>query len=232
MAVNQVPGEAINFRLVEGPVEQLMGQWRVEAAETPGQTRVTLTVRAATGARGRWLLRMTAKFIERKSDRLIAVFSNRVMALEAKDVKRSPKGQVDKSSVLLPEIPVKPAFNLFEDEAQQQTLEALAATLLPADEFDAGVQNQGLAGVVEVRARYETGRLELYQVGLKAVDQMAQAMFNRPSFVALAPAERSALLAAIRENQANPHFWGETKPAAFFSALWEDVVFLYCTHPE
>src|SRR5688572_3555044 len=47
MAVNQVPGEAINFRLVEGPVEQLTGQWRVEAAETPGQTKVTLTVRAA-----------------------------------------------------------------------------------------------------------------------------------------------------------------------------------------
>lgn len=83
VTVNEVPGEAINFRLVKGPVDQLTGQWRVEAAETPGQTKVTLAVQAATGARGQWLLRMTARFIESKSDKLVAVFRDRVMALEA-----------------------------------------------------------------------------------------------------------------------------------------------------
>jgi ribosome-associated toxin RatA of RatAB toxin-antitoxin module len=89
LAVNEVPGEAINFRLVEGPVEQLTGQWRVEAAETAGQTKVTLTVQAASGGRGQWLLRLTTKFIETQSDHLIALFSNRIMALEA------GKGQFD-----------------------------------------------------------------------------------------------------------------------------------------
>ena len=90
MAVNEVPGEAINFRLVKGPVKQLTGQWRVEEAETPGQTKVTLTVQAAAGIGGQWLLRMTAKFLENKSETLIAVFSNRVMTLEARDGKEAP----------------------------------------------------------------------------------------------------------------------------------------------
>jgi ribosome-associated toxin RatA of RatAB toxin-antitoxin module len=83
MAVSEVPGETISFRLVEGPVDQLTGRWRVEAAETPSQTRVTLTVQAASGGRGQWLLRLTAKFIETQSDHLIALFSNRITALEA-----------------------------------------------------------------------------------------------------------------------------------------------------
>ena len=90
MVVHEVPGEAINFRLVKGPVKQLTGQWRVEEAETPGQTKVTLTVQAAAGTGGQWLLRMTAKFLENKSETLIAVFSNRVLALEARDGKEGP----------------------------------------------------------------------------------------------------------------------------------------------
>jgi hypothetical protein len=36
----------------------------------------------------------------------------------------------------------------------------------------------------------------------------------------------------IRQNQVNDTVWGGFKPSAFFSALREDVTFLYCTHPD
>ncbi|HXV43548.1 MAG TPA: gluconate 2-dehydrogenase subunit 3 family protein, partial [Anaerolineae bacterium] len=121
---------------------------------------------------------------------------------------------------------------LFRDEHLVETLEALASTMIPADDFDAGVQGMGFASVAEMRSRYEAGRAELYLTALHAVDQMAQTMFNKPNFVELLPAERTALLDSIRQNQANGKIWGGVKPSAFFSALWEDVTFLYCTHPD
>jgi hypothetical protein len=128
--------------------------------------------------------------------------------------------------------PAKPASTLFRDEPCIQALEALASTMIPADDFDPGAGDLGFVSLAEMRARYEAGREELYATALHAVDVMAQDMFDKPNFVDLSPEERSTLLEAVREDQVNAEVWGQIRPSSFFGALWEDVVFLYCTHPD
>jgi ribosome-associated toxin RatA of RatAB toxin-antitoxin module len=252
LKVTEQPGHSIDFELVEGPIDVLTGSWRVEAGRTPELTGVTLTVHAETHARGEWLLRMTSKFVQSKTDKLIAAFSRRAEALQAGGgVVSQPRAAGSGGLIAwlkrvwaslwgrpaVPEtVPVsaaaKPAVAFLQDEHALQTLEALAATMIPPDDFDAGVQDVGFASVVEMRARYEAGKAELYETALRAVDGLAQSMFHKPDFVALTLAERTALLDAVRQNQVNGQLWGQIKPSTFFSALWEDVVFLYCTHPD
>jgi ribosome-associated toxin RatA of RatAB toxin-antitoxin module len=82
MTVSATPGRAIAFELVEGPLERLAGRWLIDEGDAPGQVKVTLTLRAESRRRGKWLLHMTAKFIETRSDKLIAAFINRVLELE------------------------------------------------------------------------------------------------------------------------------------------------------
>lgn len=255
LKVSEKPGHSITFELVEGPIELLTGSWRVEAGRIPQQTRVTLTVHAETHPRGEWLLRMTGKYVQNKTDKLIAAFSARAEELQRGGGVLPAKVPAAKTGgfwgwlkqmwarifggvASQPVAPVrpeshhvaKPAF--LEDEHALQTLEALAATMLPPDDFDAGVQDMGFVSVVEMRSRYEAGRAELYATALAAMDKLAQSEFNQPAFVALSPPERTALLEAVRQNQVNGAAWGGIKPSYFFSALWEDVVFLYCTHPD
>lgn len=250
LRVRPTPGQSVAFELVEGPIDRLNGRWLIEAGDTPGQTAVTLTIHAETGGRGEWLLRMTAKFIENKTDKLIAAFSNRVVDMERGGVTLArpaaeSKGVLAWLKQLWQRIfgpstapapagePVKTAAPAFLQDAHNlQTLEALAATLLPADDFDSGVKELGFTSVVEMRARYEAGRAGLYATALKAVDDMARKKFNRPNFVSLTAAEQTALLDAIRQDDAGGADWGPVKPSSFFEALWEDTVFLYCTHPD
>jgi ribosome-associated toxin RatA of RatAB toxin-antitoxin module len=258
LKVTEMPGRAINFELIEGPVEMLTGSWLVEEGRTPEQTRVTLTLHAETHARGEWLLRMTGKYVQNKTDKLIAAFSARAEELQrtggvppARPQIREAGGflgwlkrlwarisgrSASQSAVLLrsaieePQVSAKPAF--LQDEHILQTLEALASTMIPPDDFDAGVQEMGFVSVVEMRARYEAGREALYVTALQAVDQMARSEFNQRDFVDLSPAERAALMEGIRQNRVSGADWGGVKPSSFFSALWEDAVFLYCTHPD
>jgi ribosome-associated toxin RatA of RatAB toxin-antitoxin module len=256
--VKETPGRAIEFELVEGPIDLLTGRWLVEPDEAAGQTKVTLSLHAETQARGEWLLRMTGRFVENKSDKLIAVFSARAEALARGEViSVVPTRMVERGLIawlkrlwtrLLnlispPKPSTSPSSNpptlqpsnlpsFLRNEHHLQTLEALATTMLPADDFDAGVGGLGFASVVEMRARYEAGKAELYAAALVAVDQTAQQMFQRSSFVELDAEQQTALLEAVRQNQVNGEIWGTVKPATFFSALWEDTVFLYCTHPD
>jgi ribosome-associated toxin RatA of RatAB toxin-antitoxin module len=241
------PGHAIEFDLVEGPVSALKGVWTVRDGASPGQSEITLAIQAEAPAQGDWLLRMSGKYVESKTEKLVAAFSRRVAEthLGAAGPAAAPgwrarllawlrqawaqaRGPQAASRAAAPQ----PHQPLFVSEHQQRTLEALASTLLPPDDFDAGARGMGFVGVAEVRARYEAGRGQLYLTALQAVDQMAQAQFARASFVELTPDQQHALLDAIHRNQADPAAWGAVKPAAFFEALWEDVVFLYCTHPD
>lgn len=260
--VKETPGRAIDFELVEGPIDKLTGRWLVEPGEAAGHTKVTLSLHAETQARGEWLLRMTGRFVENKSDKLITAFSTRAEALARGEVSAAPPAvrqhgliawlkhlwarlfgsRHESISPLQPSNlhvkrpistqSVQSPISFLRDEHHLQTLEGLAAAIIPADDFDAGVEGLGFASVVEMRARYEAGKAELYATALEAVDRTAQHMFQRPSFVELDAAQRVALLEAVRQNQVNGEVWGKVKPAAFFSALWEDAVFLYCTHPD
>lgn len=257
LKVVEQPGQAVHFELVEGPVEVLSGSWLIENGRTPEQTRVTLTIHAETHARGEWLLRMTGKYVQNKTDKLIAAFSARAEQLQRGGVPPvRPRIEavggfrswlkrlwawIFGSGASQPVTPIKPAAResqvaakpaFLQDEHVLQTLEALASTMIPPDDFDAGVQELGFASVVEMRARYEAGREALYTTALKAIDQMARSKFNKPGFVDLSPTERTALLEAVRQNQVNGAEWAGVKPSSFFGALWEDVVFLYCTHPD
>jgi len=253
LKVTEQPGRSIAFELVEGPVDTLAGSWLVEESRAPGQTRVTLTLHAETHARGEWLLRMTGKFVQSKTDKLITAFSTR-----AEEIQRSggPPANHPKTAggggflaslkkawaqrtrpepaSAMPAVAAValPTIAFLQDEHSLQTLEALASTMMPADDFDAGVRDMGFTSVVEMRARYEAGKAALYETALGAVDKMARRMFNKPDFVALTPAEQTTLLEAVRQNQVNDDGWRSVKPSSFFSALWEDVVFLYCTHPD
>src|SRR5262245_42729882 len=78
ITVSPVPNRSIGFKLVEGPLEQLSGEWLIEDGERPEQTKVSLMIHAEAKWGGGWLLRMAAKFTENKSDKLIALFINRV----------------------------------------------------------------------------------------------------------------------------------------------------------
>lgn len=247
LSVTETPYQAVDFELVEGPVEVLTGSWRVEAGDAPAQTKIILSIHAETGARGEWLLRMTGKYVENKTDKLIAAFSDRVEALERGDVPTpAPKtgfvawlkklwarlfGKAAEPASV-PPVSTSRTAALFRDDHSSQTLEALAATMLPPDDFDAGVQGLGFVSVVEMRARYEAGREELYATALNAVDSMAQDMFGKSSFLDLTFLERTTVLDAVRTDQASDNLWQTIKPSSFFGSLWEDVAFLYCTHPD
>lgn len=245
-------GHEVTFELIEGPVDVLTGRWRIEDGESPGQTKVTLSVHIEAGKRGEWLLRMAGKYVESKTGKLIDAFSRRVEAVQrglAAPVRPAKvslparviaamkrfwaalTGRIAKpGEEARPEAVAAPA--VFQDAHQIETLEALAATLIPPDDFDSGVQGLGFSDVAEVRARYEAGRAQLYRTALRAVDQMAQTMFGKDGFVDLSPAERTQVLDAVRQGKVNGAMWGNIQPKKFFGALWEDVVFLYCTHPE
>jgi|GEM_PF-2028994 len=253
VTVTKTVGRSVTFELVDGPVDVLSGSWLIADDDTPGQTKVILTIHVETSDRGQWLLRMTGKYIQNKTDKLIAAFSERVVELQrtgrgpvvpperakvgglvawfkslwthifGKQAARAPTQQVSST---------KPAPTLFRDEERIQTLEALAVTMLPTDDFDEGVKDRGFVSMVEMRARYEAGREQLYATALDAVDKMAQTMFSKSGFVDLTASERTTLLDAVRQDEVNGNIWGQVKPSSFFSALWEDVVFLYCTHPD
>lgn len=254
VTVSRIPGRRIDFELIEGPVDVLYGHWAVQEGDAPGVTHVTLTVHMETGGRGEWLLRMAGKFVESKSNKFVDAFKQRVKAVqrgevEAVSVHGSQSSLLDRvlntlrrlwsSTAREPGKDVRTATRsasessaLFTEEHQIETLEALASMIIPPDDFDDGVQGMGFPGVAEVRARYEAGRAELYFSGLEAVDEMAKSMFGKETFIALTQEERTELMEAMEAGDVHEAVWDDVEPAAFFTALWEDVVFLYCTDPE
>jgi ribosome-associated toxin RatA of RatAB toxin-antitoxin module len=253
IAVTKTPGQSVAFEMVEGPVDRLSGAWLVEADEASEETQVKLTIHAETSERGEWLLRMTGRYVQKKTDKLVNAFGDRVAEIQQGEVVpvSAPDtvpaggligwlrhlwvrlfGRSAPATSKRPVSPAKPVSTLFRDEDRIQTLEALASTMIPADDADLGAGDLGFVSLAEMRSRYETGREELYAAALNAVDKMAQTMFDKPKFVDLAPKERTALLDAVRGDQVNGGVWGQIKPSNFFDALWEDVVFLYCTHPD
>ena len=253
VAVTKTPGRSVAFEMVEGPLDRLNGAWLVKADDTPGQTKVTLTVHAETDERGEWLLRMTGQYVQNKTGKLLRSFSKRVTELQRGGLPPVSAPQAAARRGILgwlrgwwvrisarragPDpgqtvVPAKPVSALFRDEHRIQTLEALASTMIPADDFDQGTRDLGFVSLAEMRSRYEAGREQVYATALDAVDKMARRMFGKPYFVDLAAAEQAALLDAVRQGHVNDQEWGQIQPSAFFGALWEDVVFLYCTHPD
>lgn len=245
--VTEQPSRSVRFELVEGPVDVLVGNWTLDDGELPGHTRVTLTLHVETKSRGQWLLKTAARYVEGKTTKLIQAFSNQVDAVQhhRSGARRSPRKRGRFAGQILTAIDqwrsrqvggretAHPAGKrLFEDPHQVDTLEALALTVIPPDGFDEGVRGMGFADVAEVRSRYQPERSRLYLAALRAVDEMARFRFGAKDFVSLGPEERERVLDAIRRGERDDATWGDVQPDKFFTALWEDVVFLYCTHQD
>ena len=242
------PPYEVAFELVEGPVDELTGKWRIKQGAVPDHSEVELLVHIEAKGRGEWLLRMAGQYVQNKTGKLIQAFSQRIEAVHTGEIAvatRERPGILDvvrrffsrlwaaltgREVVRETELPI--AAKTFSNEHQIDTLEALAETIIPPDEDDDGVRGLGFSDVAEVRSRYEAGRAAMYLTALAAVDQMTRAMFDKDDFVALEPNERTALLDAVRRGETGGVEWGDIKPGSFFGSLWEDVVFLYTTHPD
>ncbi len=240
----------IAFQMIDGPVDVLTGKWMVAEGSQPNETQVTLVIHIEAGARSEWLLRMTGKFVQGKTGKLVQAFAARVEAVSRGQIaptaitaKRTTGGVMAflgrlwsrlRGSVggATNQVNAAAAHRVFTDAHQVETLEALAATIIPADDFDGGASGLGFPEVAEVRTRYEAGRADIYLGGMRAVDSMARQLHHKDSFARLSADERTNLLTLVQQGNVDKALWGNLSPGAFFGALTEDVVFLYCTHPD
>ncbi len=243
--VTKTPEREVGFELVEGPVEVMRGKWQVEDGERPGQAKVSLSVHMEATDRSEWLLRMAGKFVQSKTGKLVEAFQKRVEAVNRGEVSAvttaKPRGGlaavlrrlwVSMSSSTARDSGAAAAPQVFTTAHQIRTLEALAATMIPPDDFDNGAQRLGFSEVAEVRARYESSRAAIYLTGVRAVDQVAKEMYGQDNFISLDLAQRTKLMEMVRDGKVNTKPWRKIAPGDFFGALWEDVLFLYCTHPD
>lgn len=243
--VTRSPGREIAFELTDGPIDVLTGRWQVDADEDGRTTNVTLSVNMEAGQRSEWLLRMAGTFVQNKTGKLAAAFRERIEAVSRGEVP-VPVPQPAYVRLLLwlrhlwerltnkqPVMSESRAFDADLSEPHQlETLEALAGTVIPPDDFDGGATGLGFPEVAQLRARYTPGRAGIYLTGVSAVDRVAADLFGAETFTALSLEQRTELLEAVRQDAVDTLAWGDIAPANFFGALAEDVLFLYCTHPD
>jgi ribosome-associated toxin RatA of RatAB toxin-antitoxin module len=241
--VAETPGSQVSFEMVEGPIDSLTGSWQIEDGAAPGKTNVTLNVDMAASEGSRWLIRMAGSFVQSKTGKLVEAFRSRIEAVHRGEVTPAPAQATGSGfatalkrlwqSLTGPrEGSLGVATKVFDDPHEIETLDVLAGTMIPADGFDDGAKGLGFPEVAEVRARYEAGRAKVYRKGLQAVDVLARSMFSQDTFVDLSPEHRLQLLDAVRQGKGDSSPWEDVQPGDFFGALWEDVLFLYCTHPD
>jgi ribosome-associated toxin RatA of RatAB toxin-antitoxin module len=232
------------FELIEGPVEVMQGTWQIADGEKTGQTLVTLNLRMVASEHSMWLLQMAGKFVQSKTEKLVEAFQKRVDAVSRGEVAAVP---TDRSSIRFltaikrqweritgkttREASTVIAPQVFTNAHQIATLDSLAGTMIPPDDFDQGAQGMGFAEVAEVRARYETGRAEIYLTGIRVVDDIAKEMYGN-DFTSLDLDQRTKLMTMVHDGKFNQKSWGSISSGDFFGALLEDILFLYCTHPD
>jgi hypothetical protein len=120
---------------------------------------------------------------------------------------------------------------LLTDE-QRQTLETLAAMILPADDFDDGLEGAGFAGIIETRNLYQEWMAQLYDVGLKGINQISSELFGG-DFLGLSEKERREVLNSLSSQNPVGNIWTERESAqGFYTNLRQDACFVYCTDEE
>ena len=72
------PNAYVRFRLKEGPLKSLIGEWRFEP--NGAGTRVTMSTAFEPKLASRWLLRMTEKMLEYKTNTIMKRFAERFEA--------------------------------------------------------------------------------------------------------------------------------------------------------
>ncbi len=232
------------FELIEGPVEVMQGTWQISDGEKTGQTLVTLNLRMVASEHSMWLLQMAGKFVQSKTEKLVEAFQKRVDAVSRGEVAAAATSRPNNrfmgtakrlwnriSGKTTREASIVIAPQVFTDPHQIATLDSLAGTMIPHDDFDQGAQGMGFAEVAEVRSRYEAGRADLYLTGMRVVDDIAKEMYGK-DFTSLDLDQRTKLMTMVHDGVFNQKSWGTITSSDFFGALWEDVLFLFCTHPD
>jgi ribosome-associated toxin RatA of RatAB toxin-antitoxin module len=77
--VERVDGERVQFTLVDGPIQRLVGRWMF-ADEGP-RTAVAFSAEVQPGALGAWMRRMVGRVAERHVQKVEAAFRGRIAAL-------------------------------------------------------------------------------------------------------------------------------------------------------
>jgi hypothetical protein len=117
-------------------------------------------------------------------------------------------------------------------DEQREMLEILAEMIIPVDDFDDGLKAAGFAGIMETRNMYQSWTAQLYDVGLKGIDQISNDLFSK-NFLALGGKERAAVLDALASENPPGTVWTEQESASgFFTHLCMDACFVYCTDEE
>ena len=120
---------------------------------------------------------------------------------------------------------------LLTDE-QRQILETLAAMILPADGFDGGLEGVGFAGIIETRNLYQSWMAQLYDVGLKGINQISGELFGG-KFLDLSEEERRHVMNSLSSENPLGNVWTERESAqSFYINLRQDACFVYCTDEE
>ena len=132
--------------------------------------------------------------------------------------------------------PRPPGGEVFDAEAYR-TLEAVCARLIPQPDRDPPIDvaaelHTRLADGIGDGWRYvdlPPDRIA-YVRGIVGIDQTSAALFGEP-FIALAGANRDAVLRALQTGVADGETWRTMKSDRFFEELLAQVVDIYYAHP-
>ena len=117
-------------------------------------------------------------------------------------------------------------------DEQREMLETIAEMIIPSDDFDNGLKGAGFAGIIETRNMYQPWTAQLYDIGLKGIDEISNDLFSN-SFLALSGKERVSVLEALASENPPGTVWTEQESASrFFNHLCMDACFVYCTDEE
>jgi len=118
------------------------------------------------------------------------------------------------------------------DDNQRNLLELLGEIMIPPDEFDEGLRGVGFSGIIDVRNMYQPWMADLYNVGLRGVEEVSHLLFSK-SFIELDDQNRNDVLKAIASPTPPGSMWTEQESASNFIAnLHMDACFVYCTSPD
>jgi hypothetical protein len=140
----------------------------------------------------------------------------------------------------------------FLTSAQYATVDAVAETIIPADDHSPGARAARVADYIDLLlAESDSETQGTWRTGLAALDKASQEKFGAP-FARVTPSQASDLLVDISRNEAAPqtpleHFFAATKSATIRGYYTSEIgiqqeleykgnkflqEFVGCTHPE
>ena len=117
-------------------------------------------------------------------------------------------------------------------DEQREMLETLAEMIIPPDDFDDGLKRAGFAGIIEMQNMYQPWTAQLYDIGLKGIQQISNERFGK-NFLELGKEERATVMNALAFENPPGNVWTEQADALkFYNNLRQDACFVYCTDEE